>query len=115
MIPLFFYARSSSNKFNLDSLYYCIKKFASVNRIRYYQMPNEDYALVEVKKWKTSHESEELITNLSLSKQAVIPFSCRKYWLLTPIDKNELMNMFIQDLIKNAEPPRSLNARCIVD
>ena len=97
MIPLFFYARSSSNKFNLDSLYYCIKKFASVNKIKYYQMPNEDYALVEIKNWKTSHESEELITNLSLSKQAVIPLSCRKYWLLTPIDKNELMSMFVQD------------------
>tara|TARA_Y200000002_G_scaffold382548_1_gene399971 strand:- start:1349 stop:1579 length:231 start_codon:yes stop_codon:yes gene_type:complete len=60
-------------------------------------MSDEDYALVEVKNWKNSYESEELITNLSLSKQAVIPSSCRKYWLLTPIDKNELMSMFIQD------------------
>lgn len=100
MIPLYFYARCSSNKFNLDSLYNCIKKFATVNKISYYQMTNEDYALVEIKKWNTSYESKELIDNLSLLKQAVIPFSFKKYWLLTPIDQNEIMGILIKDLNK---------------
>ncbi len=95
MYPLLFCIRCSTKKFRIEGLYGCLNQFMNINKITYYNKKDEDYAIVQVKEWKHSNYIEQIINEIIYDKEAIIPITNKKYWMLTPVDMNYVMRMMI--------------------
>jgi hypothetical protein len=67
----------------------------NINKISYYKKNDEDYAIVQVKEWKHSKYIQKIINEIIYDKEAIIPITKEKYWMLTPVDMDYVMRMMV--------------------
>ena len=95
MYPLLFCIRCSTKKFRIERLYECMIQFMNINKISYYKKNDEDYAIVQVKEWKHSKYIQKIINEIIYDREAIIPITNKKYWMLTPVDMDYVMRMMV--------------------
>ena len=95
MYPLLFCIRCSTKKFRIEGLYECMIQFMNINKISYYKKNDEDYAIVQVKEWKHSKYIQKIINEIIYDREAIIPITNKKYWMLTPVDMDYVMRMMV--------------------
>ncbi len=92
-----FRASCSSKFFRLESLYSCLKTLGNVSRIKYVKNNDNDCAIVFIEDWKNSYFKQNFNKQMETIKKVVIPKNKKKYWIFTPIEKDELLSIFIND------------------
>ena len=101
--PYVFKANYSAGSFNLQSLWYTIKDYADVNKIKYYKNKEEDYAIVHVKEWKDNINTHVLVDEL-LNRNCVVvpkyPLATNKKWIFTPLNEPERKRIFYEEHFK---------------
>ena len=101
--PYVFKANYSAGSFNLQSLWYTIKDYADVNKIKYYKNKEEDYAIVHVKEWKDNINTHVLVNEL-LNRNCVVvpkyPLATNKKWIFTPLNEPEGKRIFYEEHFK---------------